>query len=124
MLQSVRGVGAKGQMVSVRRGYARHFLVPKGLAVFGTWENIDEYADPRLVEDPSLRGQAVAERGRLPFDWVGDIQLRFVRWAREEDPAALRQPVSVWDLLQELSVHHELDLLPSNLELPSEGLAS
>ena len=24
-----------------RRGYARHVLVPKGLAAFGTWENID-----------------------------------------------------------------------------------
>ena len=28
-------------LAGARRGYARHRLVPKGLAAFGTWENID-----------------------------------------------------------------------------------
>ena len=86
--------------VAARRGYARHRLVPKGLAAFGTWENIDvgcpaqaadeffadvkvtlccifrdfsvqtsdrnlkislrsrrteAYADPQLIEDPTLK---------------------------------------------------------------------
>eukprot|EP00933_Yihiella_yeosuensis_P047965 TRINITY_DN43969_c0_g1_i1.p1 TRINITY_DN43969_c0_g1~~TRINITY_DN43969_c0_g1_i1.p1 ORF type:complete len:283 (+),score=67.02 TRINITY_DN43969_c0_g1_i1:51-851(+) len=123
LLKSVRGVGQKGQIVNVKRGYARHFLVPKGLGVFGTWENIDAYADPLLVDDPTLKARVESERGRLPFDWVDDVRLRFVRWAREDHLSILLEPISTWDILEELSANHELDLLPTNLELPAEGIS-
>lgn len=121
MLQNVRGLGKKGQIVNVKRGYARHQLVPKGSAVFATWENIDAYADPDLVEDPAVRARVAAERGRLPFDWVDDVRLQFVRWAREDDLRTLLEPINVWDILHSLS-DHELDLLPGNLDLPEDGL--
>lgn len=122
MLQTVKGVGKKGQIVHVKRGYARHFLVPKGLAMLGTWENIDEFADPVLMEDPTLKSRVIAERGRLPFDWVDEIRMEFVRLARDDDSDLLHDPISVWDVLQLLSDEHELDLLPSNLEWPANGL--
>jgi len=122
MLETVRGVGQKGQIVSIKRGYARHFLVPKGLAAFGTWENIDAYADPALIDDPTLKARVASERGQLPFDWVDDIRLRFVRWAREDHLSILLEPISTWDVLEELSANHELDLLPGNLDLPADGL--
>lgn len=123
MLQNVRGLGKKGQIVNVKRGYARHQLVPKGLAVFGTWENIDAYADPALVEDPALKARVASERGRLPFDWVDDVRLEFIRWAREDELNTLLEPITVWDILQSLSTDHELDLLPGNLDLPEDGIA-
>lgn len=121
MLKKVKGLGEKGEIVNVKRGYARHQLVPKGLAVFGTWENIDAYADPDLVEDPAVKARVATERGRLPFDWVDDVRLQFVRWAREDELHTLLEPISVWDILQSLSTDHELDLLPTNVDLP-EGL--
>ena len=34
--QDVKGQGKKGQMVEVSEGYARNFLLPKGLAVLAT----------------------------------------------------------------------------------------
>jgi ribosomal protein L9 len=124
LLQTIRGLGRKGQIISVKRGYARHHMVPKGLALLGTWENIDEYADPALIEDPGLKGRVASERGRLPFDWVDEIQLSFIRWARADQLDVLLEPISVWDLLQELSNNHELDLLPSNLEVPEAGISA
>lgn len=120
--ENVRGVGKKGQVVTVKRGYARHVLVPDGLGVFGTWENIDAFADPELVEDAMLHGQVAEQRGRLPFDWVGEIRLRIVRRARDDAETFLAEPVTRWDVLQELSQSHQLDLLPANLELPEAGL--
>mmetsp|Transcript_62629 Transcript_62629/g.135991 ORF Transcript_62629/g.135991 Transcript_62629/m.135991 type:complete len:289 (+) Transcript_62629:94-960(+) len=123
LLDNVRGVGRKGQIVSVKRGYARHHLLPKNLGLFGTWENIDMYADPSLIEDPALRSRAESGRGQLPFDWVDRIRLNFVRWAREDDLSLLLEPVTVWDVLQELSDNHDLDLLPGNVEMPGGSLA-
>jgi len=122
LLEPVRGLGPKGKIVNVKRGYARHFLVPKGLAVFGTWENIDEFADPALVDDPLTKAREVVERGRLPFDWVDEIRMRFVRWARDDQPKVLLEPITQWDVLEELSVSHELDLLPGNLTMPEGGI--
>jgi len=122
MLETVRGIGRKGQIVSVKRGYARHHLVPKGLALLGTWENIDEYADPALVEDPTLKARMLSERGRLPFDWVDEVRVQFVRRAREDQLNILLEPITVWDILQELSSNHELDLLAGNLDVPEGGV--
>ena len=36
LMQSVENLGEMGDTVSVARGYARNFLVPKGLAVLAT----------------------------------------------------------------------------------------
>merc|ERR1712194_457427 len=122
MLRNMKGLGKQGQIVNVKRGYARHQLVPKGMAVFATWENIDQFADPALVEDPALKARVESERGRLPFDWVDDIRLQFVRWAREDQNDVLLEPITVWDILRALSADHELDLLPGNLDMPEDGI--
>ena len=41
LTQDVKGQGKKGQMVKVSDGYARNFLLPKGLATEATKENIN-----------------------------------------------------------------------------------
>ena len=41
LTQDVKGQGKKGQMVNVSDGYARNFLLPRGLAQEATKENIN-----------------------------------------------------------------------------------
>ena len=41
LTQDVKGQGKKGQMVKVSDGYARNYLLPKGLATEATKENIN-----------------------------------------------------------------------------------
>ena len=123
MLKNVKGVGKEGQIVFVKRGYARHHLVPKKLAVYGSlWENIDQYADWSLMEDPTRGGMVVEERfEKQPFDWISDIKLHFVKTTDEHDSTTLLKPVTVSDILEELSETHDLDLMESNLTTPPEG---
>lgn len=128
-LQTVKGLAKKGQIKNVKRGYARHYLVPKGIAALGTWENIDMYADPEKPEVQALKETAAAQKFqtgaatmRLPFDWVNDITLRFVRLAHEDALHRLCEPITNWNVLEELSDKHELDLLPSNLDMPAGGI--
>ncbi len=45
LLREVKGLGEAGDMKSVRGGYARNFLLPRGLAVLATPENIKRYED-------------------------------------------------------------------------------
>ena len=126
MLKTVKGVGKEGQVVFVKRGYARHHLVPKKLAVYGSlWENIDQYADWSLMDDPSRGGMVIEERfEKQPFDWIGDIQLQFVETTEEETSPKLRKAIRAAHILEELSEHHALDLVEANLTIPPEGYTS
>ncbi len=41
LTQDIRGKGKKGQMIEAAEGYARNFLIPKGLAVLASAENVN-----------------------------------------------------------------------------------
>ena len=40
LLQSVRGLGDPGQLVNVKSGYARNYLIPNDMAIYATKGNI------------------------------------------------------------------------------------
>ena len=50
----VRGKGKKGQMIEVAEGYARNFLMPKGLAVLATADAVNTM---RLQEKAKAKEQ-------------------------------------------------------------------
>merc|ERR1712224_1189464 len=54
----------------------------------------------------------------------GEIRLRFARWAREDSATTLLEPITVWEVLEQLSEDHELDLLPGSLDVPESGFTS
>ena len=54
----VRGKGKKGQMIEVAEGYARNFLLPKGLAVLATADAMDTM---RLQEKAKAKADAEAK---------------------------------------------------------------
>lgn len=54
----VRGKGKKGQMIEVAEGYARNFLLPKGLAVLAT---ADAMNTMRLQERAKAKADAEAK---------------------------------------------------------------
>ena len=56
--QDVRGKGKKGQMIEVAEGYARNFLMPKGLAVPATADAVNTM---RLQEKAKARAEAEAK---------------------------------------------------------------
>ena len=63
----VRGKGKKGQMIEVAEGYARNFLLPKGLAVLATADamntmRLQEKARKAELERQKAEAQAAAEQ--------------------------------------------------------------
>ncbi len=45
LLESIEGLGTAGQEVKVKDGYARNYLVPKGLALAATDKNLKTFKD-------------------------------------------------------------------------------
>ena len=56
--QDVRGQGKKGEMKEVSEGYARNFLIPKGLAVEANKDNMNALA----LKEKAKRAQEARER--------------------------------------------------------------
>ena len=75
LTQDVQHLGKAGELVSVKSGYARNYLVPRGLAVSATSENKSELehrkrqVEARLTKERLVAG-TMAERTRtLPPRW-------------------------------------------------------
>ena len=63
----VRGKGKKGQMIEVAEGYARNFLMPKGLAVLATADavntmNLQAKAKAKADAEAKAEALAIAEK--------------------------------------------------------------
>ena len=65
--QDVRGKGKKGQMIEAAEGYARNFLLPKGLAVLATADavntmNLQAKAKAKADAEAKAEAMAIAEK--------------------------------------------------------------
>ena len=67
LTQDVRGKGKKGQMIEAAEGYARNFLLPKGLAVEATPDavntmNLQAKAKAKADAEAKAEALAIAEK--------------------------------------------------------------
>ena len=63
LLQDVSGQGKKGELKDVSEGYARNFLLPKGLAVEANKDNMNALA----IKEKAKRAQEARERAELVY---------------------------------------------------------
>lgn len=82
LLSTIRGVGQKGQLKDVHDGYARNFLVPRGLATIAT-----QAAQASVVADASRRDRthaAALAAANIEAAQLKELTLRFIRRANEQ----------------------------------------
>lgn len=66
--QDVQGLGHKDDMVKVKDGYARNFLIPKGMAVIATASAKKVHAEnvkQRAHKEEKMRNDAIAQAKKL-----------------------------------------------------------
>ena len=83
LASNVENLGHIGEIVNVADGYARNFLLPKGLAVEPTEHNVARFAKEKAAHEAELlqrEERAVALKGRL-----ADQMLVFERKAHDDD---------------------------------------
>lgn len=64
LLDKVDNVGALGDKVSVRSGFARNFLIPKGKAVFASPENVKVFEQRRAELEKQAADKLATAEGR------------------------------------------------------------
>lgn len=83
LLQSVRGLGDPGDIVNVKSGYARNYLIPKEIAVFATKSNISQI-EHRIEKAKEMEADKI-KKLTLVAEKLDKLSLKFELQSGEED---------------------------------------
>ena len=83
LLQSVRGLGNPGDIVNVKSGYARNYLIPKDIAVYATKTNVAQIEN-RIAKAKEVEADRV-EQLKTIAEKLDKLSLKFALKAGEED---------------------------------------
>jgi large subunit ribosomal protein L9 len=116
--EDVESLGVRGELVKVRAGYGRNYLLPRGLAVQATPSNIKQIEMQRkalLKREASERASADGQAGLLK-----DVTLEFVRKVGEH--GILYGSVTSMDVAESLAAKgYEIDRKRIQLKDPIKG---
>jgi large subunit ribosomal protein L9 len=102
--QDVDKVGLRGEVVNVARGYARNYLLPRGLADAATPARVSEV---RKVEERRAQHEAKTfEEGQSLAEKLGQLELRFD--VKAGDTGSLFGSVTPTDIADELWTKHKV----------------
>lgn len=83
LLQSIRGLGDPGQVVNVKSGYARNYLIPNDMAIYATKSNIAQ-AEYQIEKSKEHEAKRVAELEEVCIK-LNKVTLKFELQTSEED---------------------------------------
>jgi len=119
--QDVEKLGAEGDVVSVRAGYARNYLLPKGYAYEATPANLRRLEEERQRAEERARREYLEARRRAKA--LEGVSLTFQARAGEESKLfGSITNADIADKLNELGLDFEVDRRQVELEEPIKTL--
>ncbi|HLT31746.1 MAG TPA: 50S ribosomal protein L9 [Myxococcaceae bacterium] len=119
--EDVRDLGHSGDMVTVKDGYARNYLLPKKLAVVASTRNVRQLEHEKAViaaRSAKLRASAEEEAKK-----INSVQVTIARKVGEQDK--LYGSVTALDIAEALAAKGvEIDRRDLNLPEPIKSLGS
>ena len=117
LLENVANVGKLGDLVNVKSGFARNFLVPQGKATVATEDNIAKFEERRaeLEKISAEKLQSAQERAKKLEGQVIEIA------SRASDEGKLFGSVGVFEIANAFS-EKGMDLNKSEVRLPEGPL--
>ncbi len=123
LLNHIEKLGSKGEVVSVKRGFARNYLIPRNLAIYATSQNMKHLSSIQNVAAEE-EAKLIAELKKLD-DKIRKLSLVFVRKVDEND--SMFGSVAEMDIVQELAanditVHKSMLLLEKHIKTLGETI--
>jgi len=106
LLQDVKGLGKKGDLVNAKDGYARNFLLPKGVATEATEGNVKVLKEQKKSE--ALKKEAERESALKLKEKIEGLTVKMVGKAGEG--GRLFGSITSKDIAEELSKQHKIKI--------------
>lgn len=114
LMEDVKGTGKKGEMVNVKDGYARNFLIPKGLAVEATAENINIMKAKKEAEN--IKKEKEKAKARELAEKLNSITVVIKTKAGEN--GKLFGSITSKDISDKLKSDYKIDIDKKKLNMP------
>jgi large subunit ribosomal protein L9 len=118
LMESVENLGAVGDKVNVKSGFARNYLVPQGKAKMATAANLAEFEARRAeLEKLAAEAQQVAEQRKLQIEALGAIDVT----ARVGSEGKLFGSIGVGDVVDAIATL-DVNVEKSEIRMPEGAL--
>lgn len=110
LTENIEKVGSKGDVINVKRGFARNYLVPRNFAIYATPQNLKrlEGMKKQFADEESKR---IEQFKQIAASMEG-LKLEFVRKVDEHD--------SMYGSVSEMDILHELK--EKNIDIPKASI--
>lgn len=114
LTQDIKGQGKKGQLVEVSDGYARNFLMPRGLAQEATKENLNVLHGKQEAE--AYKKQMALDDAKELAKKLGELTVEIK--AKSGENGKLFGSVTSKEIVEELLGAHHIKIDKKKLVLP------
>ena len=119
LLENVRKVGSIGEIIDVKRGFARNFLISKKKALFASKENISEVE--KIKQDLSKKDQDKKKEAKLIHEKIKNKQYEIKKLSTENNELyGSVKPTEISKVLEEVD---QVKINPSLIQ-PSKEIKS
>ena len=117
LLENVTNVGKLGDLVNVKAGYARNFLVPQGKATIATEDNIAKFEERRAELEKISADKLTAAKARAKTIEGKEIEIA----SRASEEGKLFGSVGVFEIAEAFS-SKDMEMNKSEVRLPEGPL--
>jgi len=115
LTQHVDKLGKAGDLVKVKPGYARNFLLPRGFAITASRDNIAQLE--RAQQQARARSQKAYGEASTLAARLGELEVKIAVQAGEGD--RIFGAVTAKDICAEMKKQHDVELDRKQIVLPS-----
>jgi large subunit ribosomal protein L9 len=110
LTENIEKVGVKGDVINVKRGFARNYLVPRNFAIYATPQNMKNLAGikQKYADEESKR----LEQLKLIGEKITGLKLVYVRKVDEHE--------NLYGSVSEMDILHELK--EKNIDIPKAAV--
>jgi len=116
LLENIKNLGKIGDIVFVRRGHGRNFLIKYGKALKASKENVDLVNKKK--EDLNVKNLALKKEAKKIFDIINNKKYEFSKRAKDNDE--LYGSIKPKELSKHIENIEKIEIKPSQIDFSSE----
>ena len=116
LLENIKNLGKIGDIVNVKRGHGRNFLIKYGKALIASRDNIDLVKKKK--EDLNAKNLALKKEAKKIFDVINNKKYKFSKRAKDNDE--LYGSIKPKELSKTIKNIEKIEIRPSQIDLGRE----
>ena len=116
LLENIKNLGNIGDIVVVKRGHGRNFLIKFGKALKASKENIELVNKKK--EDLNIKNVALKKEAKKIFDLINNKKYKFFRRSKDNDE--LYGSVKPKEISKSIEDVEKVEIKPSQIDLGKE----